>query len=121
MKKIIAFWNTSPWDEKYYQGQLIGTVTIDGDSMEASHSDSDDDFLTYLMRGETAESFLEIYSKYASISGTGSRLMKEDEEPKDLVYDKYVVQRAVPAGGIETVKSYTIDEEGVWHKDAKES
>jgi hypothetical protein len=45
----------------------------------------------------------------------------EDEEPKDLVYDKYVVKRFVPGKGIVTEKSYTIDEKGVWHKDAKES
>lgn len=121
MSRVIAFWNISPWDSTYYQGQLIGTITVDdGGDMVASPEDSI--FLQNMMKSErTPDDFVAKYSDYASVSGTGSRLLGDGEEPKDLVYNKYVVSRAIPGGEIVTEKSYTIDEEGVWHKDAKES
>ena len=120
MSQVIAFWNISPWDKNYYQGQLIGTVTVDGENMVASPEDSV--FLQNMMQSErTSDDFVAKYMDYADVSGTGSRLLGDDEEPKDLVYDKYVVSRHVPGEGIVTEKSYTIDEKGVWHKDAEES
>ena len=120
MSQVIAFWNISPWDKNYYQGQLLGTVTIDGDKLVPSPEDSR--MLKRLIEDErTVDDFVARYSDYASMSGTGSRLLKDGEEPKDLVYNKYVVSRHVPGEGIVTEKSYTIDEKGVWHKDAEES
>jgi|688.fasta_scaffold2546033_1 hypothetical protein len=36
MKQVIAFWNISPFEKDLYQGQLLGTVTVDGDKLIAS-------------------------------------------------------------------------------------
>lgn len=120
MSQVIAFWNISPWDDDYYQGQLIGTVTVEGEELIPSPADSV--FLNSMIQNEgNPKEFVDRYSDYASMSGTGSRLLKEGEEPKDLVYNKYVVSRHVPGKGIVTDSSYTIDGEGVWNNDAEKS
>ena len=120
MKQVIAFWNISPFEKDFYQGQLLGTVTVDGDEMVASSATNDFPLEKFVEDEESAEDFLKMYSDYASVAGFGSRLLLEDEEPKDLVYNKYVVTQPIPGGGVK-VKSWTIDEKGVWHKDAEES
>jgi hypothetical protein len=120
MSQVIAFWNISPFDKNFYQGQLLGTVAVDGDEMAAS-SVTDYPLEKIIEEEESAENFLKRYSRYSHESGLGSRVLGEGEEAKDIVYDKYVVKRFVPGKGIVTEKSYTIDEKGVWHKDAKES
>ncbi len=67
------------------------------------------------------EELIDYYADRCGLGGTVSRLLNEGEEPTDLKIDKYEIIQHFPGKGGQVKESWTIDEEGVWHKDAKKS